>query len=520
MRYAAVTPLATAGPVRLVQAGRLLALVIALCTLQLATGASRRVSGQAGSTVSYDAGWNLVALPSGTVLPAGVGPAFTLSPDGTAYEQLAAGGAIGGRAQWVYFPQSTSLTLGPSAAEFSRRLAAPGQSLLVGNPSSDATLEIGGAEQAYRYDPVHGWTAVTALAPGQGALVQVGAAGSVTLGQASGDALDARLRQLQADLSTKPTDRDTVESVARVASELVRARQYDRVQSLLDDLRGAQEDGLRHAGSGPLPGLSSNEQRAVAAVREGVAKAEAATNAGDTVAADGAIDQALRAARGASDEAVQVARGGDAAPASASALSWANVAQSTPRSGLAAAGALLRATFLLTGLGTPPSDEVWSLVDTLVNAPACPVAPAALLPDAEARRMLDLTNALRAENGLPSLQFSAGLQRTAAWKAHTMVTQLQYGHEDSFGSLSARFAACGYPADTSFIGENLNGGKPGAEAVFADWRSDSSHLVNLLGADFVAAGIKREPAAASGGTYTWVWVMDFGSTLDAPLAAP
>lgn len=498
---------------------RLLAVLIALSLLSMAAHRLERVSAQAGSTVSFDAGWNLVALPSGTVLPSGAGPAFTLSPDGTAYEQVSAGGAIGGRAQWVFFQQNTSLTLGPTAAQSSRRLAAPGQSLLIGNPSSDLTLDIGGANDAYSYDPAHGWTSVTALAPGQGALVQVGATGSVTLGKVSGDALDAQVRQLQSDLATKPTDRGTVEGVARVASELVRARQYDRVQSLLDDLRGAQEDGLRRAGSGLLPALTTDEQRAVVTVREGVAQAEVAVNAGRPDVADASIEQAVRAARSASDEAVGVARGSDAS-ASASSLSWEDAAQSTSASGLAAAGALLRTTFLLTGLGTPPSDEVWSLVDTLSNASACPVAPAALTPDAEERRMLDLTNALRAQNGLPPLQFSAGLERTAAWKAHEMVTRRQYGHDDSFGSVSARFNACGYPPDAMYIGENLNGGKPGADAVFADWQSDSSHLDNLLGANFVAVGIKRSPAAASGGTYTWVWVMDFGSTLDAPLAAP
>lgn len=486
-----------------------------LCAAHAPAALAHRADVPTGATVSYDAGWNLVALPSGTLLPAGVGPAFTLSPDGDSYDQLGAGGAIGGRAEWVYFPQRTSLTLGPTAAESSRRLTTPGQALLVGNPSSDATVAIGGAEAAFTYDPTHGWAAVTELAPGHGALVEADAGGSVTLGKASDDALGASVHQLQADLSTKPTDRATVEAVARVASELVHTRQYDRVQSLLDDLGSAQEDGLRHAGSGPLPVLTGGEQRAIVAVREHVAAARAAADAGQPAAADAAIDQAVQAARAASDEAIAVARGGDASPARSS-LSWADA----PGTGLAAVGALLRATFLLTGLGTPPSDAVWSLVDALTSAPACPVAPAALQPDAEEQRMLQLTNALRAGSGLPPLQFSAGLQRTAAWKAQAMVMQLQYGHDDSFGSLPARFAACGYPADDASIGENLNGGKPGADAVFADWQSDPVHRDNLLSTDFAAVGIKRAPAAASGGTYSWVWVMDFGSVLDSPLPGP
>ncbi len=498
--------------------GRLLpALVLALCVALTPVVFAGKTRAAQGTPVMYAAGWNLVALPSGTLLPAGIGPAYTLSQDGSAYEQVAAGGAIGGRALLIYFPQDTTLTLGPSAAETSRTLAPAGQTVLVGNPSSQATLGIGGADAAYSYDPLHGYTTVTSLAPGQGALVQVGAAGSVTLGKAAGDDLDATLRQLQATLDTAPTDRATVEAVARVADELVRGRQFDRVQALLDDLRGAQEDGLRRAGSGPLPALSSTEQRSVVAVREGLAAAQAAIDAGSPAQADAAIEQARQAAQAATDAAIAVARGADSGPA---ALSWAAAAQTAPATGLAAAGALLRASFLLTGLGTPPSDAVWTLVSTLTSNSACAVAPAALTLDAEEQRMFTLTNDLRKASGLAPLQLSAGLQRTAAWKAHAMVTQQSYGHEDGFGSLPARFDACGYPADQANIGENLNGGKPGADAVFTDWQGDPSHLRNLLGQDFVAVGIKRAPAAATGGQYSWVWVMDFGSASDTLLPGP
>jgi len=498
--------------------GRLLpALLLALCALLGPARAARGAQAAAGTPVTYSAGWNLVALPSGTVLPASVGPAYSLTADGNAYEQVANGGAVGGRALWIFFPQDTTLTLDRSAAETSRTVAPPGQHALVGNPSSDATLDISGADAAYSFDPQQGWEAVTSLEPGRGALVQVGAAGSVTLGKVTGDALDATLNQLQNTLSDAPTDRDAVEGVARVAGELLRSRQYARVQALLDDMRRTQEEGLRRTGSAPLPALSANEQRAVVTVRENVAAARDATDAGSVAAADAAIEQARTAAQAASDEAVAVARGGDAAPAS---LSWEAAGQSAPNTGLAAAGALLRGTLLLTGLGTPPSDMVWTLVSTLSSGGACQVTPAAFTLDGEEQRMLALVNQLRAAHGLAPLQLSANLERTAAWKAHDMVTRQSYGHEDGFGSLVARFDACGYPAGEAAIAENLNGGQPGADAVFADWQSDSSHLGNLLGPDYVVAGIKRAPAASNGGTYSWVWVMEFGSAVDTLLPNP
>src|SRR6185312_15738524 len=116
--------------------------------------------------------------------------------------------------------------------------------------------------------------------------------------------------KLQQALSDNPTDRANIDQLGTVAAELVQARQYDQVQSTMDDLRAAAEDGLRRAGSGLLPPLSSVQIGSEVQVREALARARDAAATGNLGQADAEIAAAQQAAQAAEADGVAVARSG------------------------------------------------------------------------------------------------------------------------------------------------------------------------------------------------------------------
>ena len=345
-------------------------LFLALAGLVFIARAGLPLAAQTEATVRYRAGWNLIAAPSGNTLAKASGPAYALGPNSEGYQVVGPGELIGGRAVWVFFPEDTTVTLGRTAAEYSRTLAPANEYLLLGNPSVTDTLTLTGADTAFAYDPAEGYKAVGALAPGQGAFVLSEAGGTITLGKPGAGAQAAEVMRLQRALTDSPTDRANIDALGALAADLVKNRQYADVQAVLDDLRAAAEDGLRRAGSGPLPPLSSVQQGSVVAVREAVARAKAATAAGDLAQADAAIEAARRAAQAAEDDGVLRAEGGDTGRNAA----YAGVGRAQQAAGLAAFGALVRSAFFATGLGQPPADPFWNLA-TSVLANTTPVGP-------------------------------------------------------------------------------------------------------------------------------------------------
>ncbi|HLZ70695.1 MAG TPA: hypothetical protein VKV26_12410 [Dehalococcoidia bacterium] len=331
-----------------------------------------RAAAQAeAASVTYHAGWNLVAVPTGTELRGAAGPAYALGPGDAGYVPLGQGELVGGRAAWVYFPQDATITLGRSAAEYSRVLAPAGSYLLAGNPSASEALPIAGADMAMAYDPVNGYQQVSELQPGQGAFVVSQAGGAIALGKApSGDLAD-QVQQLQRSLTDHPTDRANIDQLGAVAAELVRARQYDQVQSSMDDLRAAAEDGLRQAGSGLLPPLSAVQIGSEVQVREALARARDAAATGNLGQADAEVAAAQRAAQAAEDDGVSLAQNGPG-------MSYlvARPRQSATQN-LAGFGALLRSSFFASSLGQPPQDSFWNLANTVLASPPISVPPPA-----------------------------------------------------------------------------------------------------------------------------------------------
>jgi hypothetical protein len=142
---------------------------------------------QTGAPKTYPAGWNLIALPPGTSLPATT-LLYTLQPNDADYEALLPGGAtVAGFGYWANLPSagsggfSRAITLAQGVpAAYSIPVPA-GQWVMVGNPSGILPATIQGSDASYTFDPAHGYQAVTALQPGQGAFVTSTAGAVVTL---------------------------------------------------------------------------------------------------------------------------------------------------------------------------------------------------------------------------------------------------------------------------------------------------------------------------------------------------
>jgi PKD repeat protein len=138
----------------------------------------------AGPTVMYDAGWNLVGGPDGTILVQVNGPLYTFQAGDTAYRAQPASSPItGGRGYWAYFSQPSTVGLSGTSLSTASVTAPAGQYVMVGNPSATATLTIRGADVAYIYNTSQSqYVAATTLAPGQGAWVLSNAGGTITIG--------------------------------------------------------------------------------------------------------------------------------------------------------------------------------------------------------------------------------------------------------------------------------------------------------------------------------------------------
>ncbi|GEM_PF-1860153 len=356
---------------------RLSSLALAVCSFGLCSmllwGGDRRApyaAAQASdATVTYHAGWNLVSVPTGTELIGAVGPAYALGPGDAGYVPLGQGELVGGRAAWVYFAQDSTITLGRTAAEFSRVVAPPGSFVLAGDPSATDAVRVDGADMTMTYDPVNGYRQVNELQPGQGAFLVAQAGGAITLGKAPAGDLADQVRQLQQALTANPTDRGNMDQLGTVAGELVQARQYDQVQSAMDDLRAAAEDGLRQAGSGLLPPLSDVQRTSEVQVREALARARDAAAAGNPGQADAEIAAAQKAAQAAEADGVSLAQNGPR-------MSYLGLLpRQAAAQNLAGFGALLRSSFFAASLGQPPQDAFWSLAGTVLASPPIVVPP-------------------------------------------------------------------------------------------------------------------------------------------------
>jgi plastocyanin len=134
-----------------------------------------------GLSVTYAAGWDLVAGPTGTVLTGINGPLYTFRSGDTSYETVPAGSQLtAGSGYWAYFtmPETESLSLGGTQPG-AQQLPA-GRFVLIGNPGT-TPMTVAGADSVLTYDASRGYQSVTMLQPGQGAWAISANGGTLTM---------------------------------------------------------------------------------------------------------------------------------------------------------------------------------------------------------------------------------------------------------------------------------------------------------------------------------------------------
>ncbi|MHB8576089.1 MAG: PKD domain-containing protein, partial [Dehalococcoidia bacterium] len=214
-----------------------------------------------------------------------------------------------------------------------------------------------------------GYVSVDELRPGQGAWVLRHDSGAIFLGTAPRASGEAAVQTAQVTLSANPTDQGTFDTVSATTGEMVTTRQYDAAQAAADDLRAADDDGLRGQGGSTLPPLSENERADSATVREDLAKAKAANDAGDTATADAAVADAQVAAQASQDDAAAQTQ------QTAQALGVYEVAGVSSTT-LTRFGVLARASFLGLALGVPLSPYYRALQSAVLTGSPLPPPPA------------------------------------------------------------------------------------------------------------------------------------------------
>ena len=140
------------------------------------------------------------------------------------------------------------------------------------------------------------------------------------------------------------------------------------------------------------------------------------------------------------------------------------------------------------------------------------IARAATLDSGESD-LLSQVNTFRVSRGLSTLVVSDSLTLAAKWMATDMSVNNYFQHTSLDGrSPTQRMADAGYPAFSTYAGENLAAGYTGAAQVLQGWINSPGHLAVLTNPAYHAIGIGR--AYSSGSVYGWYWAADFGGVAD------
>ena len=133
------------------------------------------------------------------------------------------------------------------------------------------------------------------------------------------------------------------------------------------------------------------------------------------------------------------------------------------------------------------------------------------LDRASARRIIDLTNAVRRDHSLAPLTVSPRLSLAAETYAREMASQDWFDHVGPDGSsVEQRAEAAGY-REWTFLAENLarGSGRPDPDELMDSWLSKPGHRQNLLSPDLSETGVGCLVVAGAPDRY-WC-VQEFGT---------
>jgi len=137
------------------------------------------------------------------------------------------------------------------------------------------------------------------------------------------------------------------------------------------------------------------------------------------------------------------------------------------------------------------------------------------LADISTQELLQFTNQMRAENGLPPLEENAELQNAAYAKADDMFAKDYWAHNSPDGTTPWFFIKnAGY--NYVYAGENLAKGFTDSRDVVNAWMASPSHKENLLSENFKEVGFAVK-VGKLGGEDTFLVVQEFGNRTPVPV---
>jgi hypothetical protein len=135
----------------------------------------------------------------------------------------------------------------------------------------------------------------------------------------------------------------------------------------------------------------------------------------------------------------------------------------------------------------------------------------------ESKKIIALTNDLRAGLMLPLLSEDQKLDRAAADKVSDMLLNQYFAHVSPAGlRLETFLKKAGYAY--AMAGENLAMGYDGAPAVVAAWEKSPTHYANLTDPNFRDIGVAMDSGRFKGVDTAFI-AQYFGRTVQAPVAA-
>ena len=136
----------------------------------------------------------------------------------------------------------------------------------------------------------------------------------------------------------------------------------------------------------------------------------------------------------------------------------------------------------------------------------------------EERAVLDATNAVRAQAGLPPLQADPRLVQAAREHSANMARHNTIGHTLDQGTFVDRMRRAGYVHTAA--GENCAQGQPTPDAAVQSWMQSPGHRANLLSPKYTEIGIGIQAGAGGQKFYTQLFARPGGAAAGPVIHTP